>query len=249
MNDLSNLMSRAPEIWLFLLTHPVTSLLLTLLAYQFGQWCFQASGRKPFMNPVLIAVILMVVFLKVTGLDYAHYFEGAKFIHFLLGIATVALAIPIYKGLTAVQGRAVLTLVLVSGATLVGGAVSIGSAIGVATLLGVDFEIILNFWAKSVTAPIAIGVSERLGASATLTTLFAISTGILGATLGTWVFGLMKLKRAWVQGFTLGLAAHGIGTARAFSVHPEAGRYASLGMGLHGILGALLIPWLFRLVS
>ncbi|HEX4855813.1 MAG TPA: LrgB family protein [Limnobacter sp.] len=249
MNELSLLASRGPEIWLYLLNHPVTSLLLTLLAYQFGLWCFHWSGRKPYMNPVLIAVTLLVALLQLTGLQYANYIEGARFIHFLLGIATVALAIPIYKGLTAVRGRVVLTLALVSGATLVGGGVSIGSAVFLANLMGVEFEVILTMWAKSVTAPIAIGVSERLGASATLTTLFAILTGIMGATLGTVVFNFLRLKRNWVQGFTLGLAAHGIGTARAFSVHPEAGRYASLGMGLHGIFGAMLIPWLYRVLG
>ena len=161
----------------------------------------------------------------------------------------MALAVPIYQGLTAVKGQTIRTLVLLSAALLVGGALSIGSALGTAHLLGANLDIVQSLWSKSVTAPIAMGVSERIGASPTLTALFAIVTGILGAAVGTWLFNFMGMKRWWVRGFTMGLAAHGIGTARAFSVHPEAGRYASLGMGLHGIFGALLIPWAFGFFS
>ncbi|HEX4843360.1 MAG TPA: LrgB family protein [Limnobacter sp.] len=234
-----------PEIWVYLSGNPLSALFLTLLAYQIGLWCYKKSGLHPFANPVMIAVLLLAMFLQVSGLSYQQYFEGAQFVHFLLGTATVALAVPIYQGLTAVKGQTIRTLALLSVALLLGGALSIGSALGTAYLLGANQEIVQSLWAKSVTAPIAMGVSERVGASPTLTALFAIVTGILGAAVGTWLFNRMGLKRWWVRGFTMGLAAHGIGTARAFSVHPEAGRYASLGMGLHGILGALLIPWVF----
>lgn len=245
MNNSPRTLADLPEIWVYLSGNPLTSLFLTLLAYQVGLWCYKKTGQHPFANPVLIAVALLAIFLQVTGLNYQQYFEGAQFVHFLLGTATVALAVPIYQGLTAVKGQALRTLALLSVVLLVGGGLSIVSALGTAHLLGADLDIIQSLWAKSVTAPIAMGVSERVGASPTLTALFAIVTGILGAAVVTPLFNAMGLKRWWVRGFTLGLAAHGIGTARAFSVNPEAGRYASLGMGLHGILGAVLIPWVF----
>ncbi|MCE2745291.1 MAG: LrgB family protein [Burkholderiales bacterium] len=245
MNESARRVLELPEIWVYLSGNPLSALFLTLLAYQLGLWCYKKSGQHPFTNPVLIAVLLLAAFLQITGLSYQQYFEGAQFVHFLLGTATVALAVPIYQGLTAVKGQTIRTLVLLSAALLVGGAVSIGSALGTAYLLGANLDIVQSLWAKSVTAPIAMGVSERIGASPTLTALFAIVTGILGAAVGSWLFNSMGLKRWWVRGFTMGLAAHGIGTARAFSVHPEAGRYASLGMGLHGIFGALLIPWVY----
>ena len=95
---------------------------------------------------------------------------------------------------------------------------------------------------KSVTAPIAMGVAERIGASPTLTAVFAVATGILGAILARFVLDGLKITAWWQRGFAIGVAAHGIGTSRAFSVHPEAGGYASLAMGLHGILGAVVIP-------
>jgi putative effector of murein hydrolase len=97
--------------------------------------------------------------------------------------------------------------------------------------------------AKSVTAPIAMGIAERVQASPTLTAIFAVSTGILGAVLGRYVLDALRVTAWWQRGFALGVAAHGIGTSRAFSVHPEAGAYASLGMGLHGIVGAVVIPY------
>lgn len=249
MTESTRRMVELPEIWVYLSGNPLSALFLTLMAYQIGLWCYKKSGQHPFSNPVLIAVLLLAAFLQITGLSYQQYFEGAQFVHFLLGTATVALAVPIYQGLTAVTGQTIRTLTLLTVALLVGGALSIGSALGTAYLLGANLDIVQSLWAKSVTAPIAMGVSERIGASPTLTALFAIVTGILGAAVGTWLFNSMGMKRWWVRGFTMGLAAHGIGTARAFSVHPEAGRYASLGMGLHGIFGALLIPWMFALFA
>ena len=99
-----------------------------------------------------------------------------------------------------------------------------------------------SLWAKSVTAPIAMGVAERIGASPTLTAVFAVVTGVLGAALGRFVLDAVGSREWWQRGFAIGIAAHGIGTSRAFSVHPEAGAYSSLAMGLHGVLGAVLIP-------
>ena len=173
-------------------------------------------------------------------MPYAKYFEGAQFVHFLLGTATVSLAIPIYKGLASLKGR-MGVLLLSLGA---GGATSILTAVGVARWLGVDESLVRGLVAKSVTAPIAMGIAERVQASPTLTAIFAVSTGILGAVLGRFVLNALHVTQWWQRGFALGVAAHGIGTSRAFSVHPEAGAYASLGMGMHGIAGALLIPYM-----
>jgi putative effector of murein hydrolase len=223
MNESARRVLELPEIWVYLSGNPLSALFLTLLAYQLGLWCYKKSGQHPFTNPVLIAVLLLAAFLQITGLSYQQYFEGAQFVHFLLGTATVALAVPIYQGLTAVKGQTIRTLVLLSAALLVGGAVSIGSALGTAYLLGANLDIVQSLWAKSVTAPIAMGVSERIGASPTLTALFAIVTGILGAAVGSWLFNSMGLKRWWVRGFTMGLAAHGLVRQGHFQCIPRRG--------------------------
>jgi putative effector of murein hydrolase len=150
--------------------------------------------------------------------------------------------VPIHQGFKELRGR----VVPLFAALLAGGTLSIASAVATARWLGADEAIVGGFYAKSVTAPIAMGVAERIGASPTLTAVFAITTGILGAALARFVLDAVGSKAWWQRGFALGIAAHGIGTARAFSVNEEAGRYASLAMGLHGILGAVLIALLVR---
>lgn len=108
--------------------------------------------------------------------------------------------------------------------------------------MGSDVALIRGMYAKSVTAPIAMGIAERLHASPTLTAVFAVTTGVLGAVLGRFILNAVKVRAWWQRGFALGVAAHGIGTSRAFSVHPVAGAYASLGMGLHGVVCAVVLP-------
>jgi putative effector of murein hydrolase len=102
---------------------------------------------------------------------------------------------------------------------------------------------------KSVTAPIAMGIAERIGVSPTLTAIFAVSTGILGAILAPFVLNALGMKAWWQRGFAIGIAAHGIGTSRAFSIHPEAGAYASLAMGLNGVISAVAIPVIYHLFN
>ena len=228
------------DIWVYLSGSPLLALVLTLSAYWRGLSIYERTQRNPLANPVLIAVVLVAGVISALNMPYAKYFEGAQFVHFLLGTATVSLAIPIYKGWASLKRRiGVLLLALFAGA-----ATSIVTAVGVARWLGVDESLVRGLVAKSVTAPIAMGIAERVHASPTLTAIFAVSTGILGAILGRFVLNGFHIQAWWQRGFALGVAAHGIGTSRALSVHPEAGAYASLGMGMHGIAGAVLIPYL-----
>jgi predicted murein hydrolase (TIGR00659 family) len=233
------------EIWVYLSGSPLLALILTLTAYQAGVLVYERVNRHPLANPVFIAIILVAAAITALGMPYAKYFEGAQFVHFLLGTATVSLAVPIYHGMNAMKGRAVPLLI----ALLAGGTTSILTAAGLARLLGAGDAIVGGMYAKSVTAPIAMGIAERLGASPTLTAVFAVTTGILGAVLAPYILNAVGVKAWWQRGFAIGTAAHGLGTSRAFSVNPEAGTYASLAMGLHGILGAILIPLAIRALS
>lgn len=229
------------EIWVYLSGSPLAALVLTLGAYHVGTLAYDRSGRHPVVNPVAIAVLLVAVAITALDMPYPTYFEGAQFVHFLLGTATVSLAVPIYRGLDAMAGRAMPLLL----ALLAGGATSIATAVGIARLFGVDPAVAAPLFAKSVTAPIAMGVAERMQVSPTLTAVYAVVTGILGAILARFVLDAVGSRQWWQRGFALGVASHGIGTSRAFSVHPEAGTYASLAMGLHGVLGAVLIPFVY----
>ena len=227
------------EIWVYLSGSPLLALILTLAAYQVGVMIYERTQLNPLANPVLIAVTLIALSITALDMPYATYFEGAQFVHFLLGTATVSLAVPIYQALPSLRGR-VLPLV----AALIGGGVtSIVSAVAIARLLGADESIVGAMVVKSITAPIGMGVAERIGASPTLTAVFAVTTGILGAALARFVLDALRCREWWQRGFAIGIASHGIGTSRAFSVNPEAGTYAGLAMGLHGVIGAVAIPW------
>ena len=232
------------EIWVYLSGSPLLALILTLTAYQVGVMIYERTQLNPLANPVLIAVTLIALAITALDMPYATYFEGAQFVHFLLGTATVSLAVPIYQALPSLRGR-VLPLV----AALIGGGVtSIVSAVAIARLLGADEAIVGAMVVKSITAPIGMGVAERIGASPTLTAVFAVTTGILGAALARFVLDALRCREWWQRGFAIGVASHGIGTSRAFSVNPEAGTYAGLAMGLHGVLGAVAIPWAVALL-
>ena len=232
------------EIWVYLSGSPLLALFITLAAYQIGLFVYQRSNQSPMANPVAIAVILVASFIKFIDMPYDTYFKGAQFIHFLLGSATVSLAIPIYRGLGSLRNRSIPLL----ASLIMGGGVSILSAVGIASLLGADKVIQGAMYSKSVTAPIAMGIAERIGVSPTLTAIFAVITGILGAIFAPYVLNVIGVKDWWQRGFAIGVGAHGIGTSQAFSINHEAGTYASLAMGLHGILGAVAIPALFQLI-
>lgn len=231
------------EIWVYLSASPLAGLTVTLVAYQAGLWLFERFGRRPVLNPVMIAVVLIALALTVSGIDYRTYFAGAQFVHFLLGPATVALAVPLYNQFNQVRRSALAMIV----ALLVGSAASALSAVALAWLFGGSVATLLSMAPKSVTSPIAMGVSEQIGGLPSLTAVFVILTGIIAASFGTWVLNLVRVKDWRARGFGMGVAAHGIGTARALQVNEVAGAFAGLGMGLNGLATALLLPTLYHL--
>jgi predicted murein hydrolase (TIGR00659 family) len=238
-------MTEFREIWSYLSREPLLWLTLTLVAYAIGDRAFTASGRRPYVNAVLIAVILLSGVLALTGTTYASYFEGAKFVHFMLGPATVALAVPLYGNLTRIRR----TLLPIAGAVLAGSLTAILSALGIAWALGVQGVTLVSLAPKSATAPVAMGISESLGGSPTLTAVLVILTGIIGAVIATPLLNLIGVRDWRARGLAVGTASHGIGTARAFQVNETAGAYSGIGMGLNAVLTALLAPailhWLF----
>jgi len=228
------------EIWVYLSASPLLGLTITLLAYQGAFWIYQRTGCNPLANPVLIAVSVLVFFLTMTATSYETYFAGAQFVHFLLGPATVALAIPLYTQFHRV--RAMLLPVVVG--LLVGSLTAAISAVLVGRLFGASLSTQLSLAPKSVTTPIAMGIAERIGGIPSLTAVLVIITGILGAVGARYVFDAMKLRDPAIRGFAIGVASHGIGTARAFQVNEQSGAFAALAMGLNGALTAILVPLL-----
>ena len=228
------------EIWVYLAATPLLGLTLTLLAYQGAFWVYRRANHHPLLNPVMLAVIMLVAVLTLTGTPYQTYFDGAQFVHFLLGPATVALAIPLYAQWARL--RAMLGPLLV---TLVAGSLTAAlSAVGIAAVLGASSESTMSMAPKSVTMPIAMGVAERLGGLPSLTAVLVMMTGVLGAVSARYVYRLLRIDDHAVRGFAIGIASHGIGTARAFQVSEHAGAFAALGMGLNGLVTAASLPWI-----
>jgi predicted murein hydrolase (TIGR00659 family) len=233
-------MSDVGEFWVYLQARPLLWLVLTLGAYSLAFALFRLGRGNPLLNPVAIAVALIVAILAATGTSYQTYFEGAQFVHFLLGPATVALALPLWRNLATVRRM----LVPMAAALLAGCVTAILSAVAVAWALGASSATIASLAPKSVTTPIAMAVSERLGGLPSLTAALVILTGIVGAMTVTPVLNVLKITDWRARGFAAGLAAHGIGTARAFQVNQMAGTFAGIAMGLNGLVTALLAPLL-----
>ncbi|MDP2121515.1 MAG: LrgB family protein [Hoeflea sp.] len=236
-------MADVTEVWVYLSASPLLFLTLTLAAFQAGTWLYDRTGRKPFLNPVLTAVILMVGLLLLSGTSYDTYFEGAQFVHFLLGPATVALAIPLYRQFDRVK-RSALALVV---SLLCGSLTAIGSAVALGWLMGASNQTLLALAPKSVTAPVAMGITEQLGGLPSLTAVLVILTGILGAVLGPPLLNLLRVRDDRARGLAMGTASHGIGTARALEASELAGAFSGLAMGLNALATAILLPILWRL--
>jgi len=230
--------------WVYLSASPLLGLTMTLCAYLAAQAIFLRCKGSPLANPVAISIALIALVLWLSGMSYERYFAGAQFVHFLLGPATVALAVPLVRQLPRLR-RAWLPLSL---ALVAGCVTAIVSAVAIAVWLGATPELAYTLGPKSATSPIAMAVSERLGGIPALTAAMVIGTGIFGAIVSRYVFELLRIDSDAARGFALGLAAHGVGTARAFQLSAQMGAFAGLSMGLNGALTALFAPWLVPMV-
>jgi len=231
-------------IWVYLAATPLLGLTITLIAYVVAHAIYTRCRFSPLANPVAIAIALLVLVLSITHTPYATYFEGAQFVHFLLGPATVALAVPLYRQLPKLR-RAALPLL---GGLLAGSLTAMLSAVAIAYLLGANRQSLASLAPKSVTTPIAMGIAEKIGGLPSLTAVLVISTGILGAVTARGILNVLRVDTYEVRGFALGVTSHGIGTARAFQVSDEMGAFAGLGMGLNGIFTAFVAPFLVPLL-
>lgn len=225
-------------IWVYLSAQPLLGLTLTLIAYLAGQYLFTKGRQSPFLNPVLVAVVILILLLKGTGTDYQTYFQGAQFVHFLLGPATVALALPLYRQLHALKQ----SMLAVAAALVTGSAIASLSAMAIARGLGATSQAVLSMAPKSVTSPIAMGVAEQIGGLPSLTAALVLITGIIGAVVGPWILDRLGITDARARGLAMGTASHGIGTARALQESETAGAFSGLAMGLNGVVTAILVP-------
>ena len=242
-------MPKFVELWVYLSATPLFGLTATLVAYVLTQALYARLGQPPWANPVLWTVVLLASGLLLTGVPYPTYFSGAQFIHFLLGPAVVALAWPLWQRRAELRQRWGRLLL----AALAGGAVASVSAGLLGWALGLPPEVVMSLVPKSVTAPVAMGIAEKIGGIPALAAVFAVVTGLVGALAGKYLFDALRIKTdraGWAErGFALGTAAHGLGAARALQVNEDAGAYAGLALGLQVVLASLLLPLAVSLLA
>ncbi len=226
------------DLWLFLQNEPVFWLTATLLAYQAGVIVYKKSNFLTICAPFVIASCLILPLVLCTGTTYETYLSGAHFIDFLLGPATVALAVPVFDQRKRLARLWPAVLIGVS----VGAITGIVSTIFLGAIFGASFETVMTLAAKSVTTPIAIGIAEKMGGIPEFTAAIVVLTGIAGALIATPLYRLFGIKKDFTMGLALGVSAHGMGTSRAFQISNEAGAFSGLAIGLTGLATAFLAP-------
>jgi predicted murein hydrolase (TIGR00659 family) len=232
--------SELTGIWVYLAASPLAEMTLTLIAYNLAYRLYRYANCNPLLNPVLTAVGCLIGFLLLTDTSYEVYFEGGQFIHFLLGPATVALAVPLYQQVSKLK-----KLWLPMAITLVlGVGISTFSSVILTRLLGASLQTQLSIAPKSVTAPVAMGISAQIGGLPSLTAVLVVMTGILGAAVGIPLLNRLGIKDDSIKGIAMGLTSHGIGTASALRVSSEMGAFSGLAMALSALVTAMIMPWL-----
>jgi predicted murein hydrolase (TIGR00659 family) len=226
------------SLWVYLSQSPLLWLTVTLLVYAVADAISLATQRHPLANPVLHSIWVIGLFLQLTGTPYTSYFAGAQFVHFLLGPATVALAVPLYENRQVVAA----SILPMAAALLAGSVTAVVSVVVLAEAAGMPRDVVLSLAPKSVTAGVAMGISESLHADPSLTAVTVILTGIMGAIVVTPLMDGIGVTDFRARGFAVGIAAHGIGTARAFQVDMIAGAFAAIAMSLNALLTSLLVP-------
>ena len=224
-------------------TSKIFSVTITLLVFFIAQKIY-LRWKYALLNPVLLSIMALMVFLKISYVKYEEYFEGGQIISFFLGPAVVALGVPLYLQLEVIRRRGKAILISV----VVGSVIGVISAVGIAGVFGASKKIIISLAPKSATTPIAMGITEKLGGIPALTAAIVIATGILGAVLGPGFLKILKVKSPIAFGLAMGTASHGIGTARAVEEGEVQGAVSGLALCLNGILTALLTPLLLKLL-
>lgn len=220
---------------LFLLT-------LTVAIYCGGQALYRRT-RTTLLHPVLLTFLLLIAFLKISGIEYSRYREATSVLDFMLGMSVVALGYLMYEQSEHIRGNAVAIL----SATVTGCVVGVGSVVGIAAAMGAGREILVSIAPKSVTVPIAVSIAGPMEGIVSVTSVVVFLTGVFGSIAGTWILDHTGVRLPQARGFALGSAAHGIGTARAVELGAVEGALSGMAIALMGAVSALLIPLAGRL--
>ena len=220
-----------------------------LLALTFGVFAmFKALQKRMgwvLLNPILLTIATLILYLKCADISYETYSEGGELIAFWLKPAVVALGVPLYLQLEMIKKQWMPILL----SQLVGCLVGVVSVVLIAKGLGATPDVICSLAPKSVTTPIAMEVSNATGGIPSLTAAMVVMVGLFGAVFGFRVLDMGRVKSPIAQGLSMGTASHAIGTSAAMEVSRKYGAYASLGLTLNGILTSILAPMVLRLMG
>lgn len=210
---------------------------LTVCAYIVGKFVYKKSNIM-LLHSIIVATALIILFFELTGKEIQLYEQNTKVIRYVLNLSVVAFGFLLYKNYDFIKSRGVSILF----ATFIGSLFSIISVTIVAILLGANLEMVITLLPKSITTPIAIGLSEQAGGVVYLTAVIVILAGIFGAVVGPWFLKIVGIKSKVAIGLSLGSAAHGIGTAKALEIGALEGAIGGLAIALMGLFTSILIP-------
>ncbi len=220
-----------------------------LIALTFGVFILSKQLQRltglTLLNPILISIIILIIFLTSCDISYDTYATGGEYINFWLKPAVVALGVPLYRQLEAIK-KQILPLLI---AEIAGCVIGILSVIAVAELLGASREVVLSLVPKAVTTPIAIEISSTIGGIPSLTAAVVVCTGIFGGIAGFKMVKISRIKSPIATGLSIGTAAHAVGTAAAMERSYRYGAFSSLGLTLNGLLTAILTPIILSLLD
>ncbi len=226
-----------------ILSGEVFLLLLAMGTYLFGIFLYRKT-KVSLLQPLLISMLIIIPFLKITGIEYATFYKGTRLLNFMLGPCVVALGYVLYEQIEYIRGNVVSILT----AVFVGSVVGIGTVIGVAKLFGADTILVASLAPKSVTTPIAISLAEKSGGVSSLAAAFVVICGLFGGLVGPVLLRKIGIKSKIAKGLAMGSASHALGTARAMEMGALEGAISGLAIGIMGVVTALLIPfaeWFF----
>jgi len=221
----------------------VLGIFLTISVYFIFNKLYQTK-RKFYLNPVMLSITSIIILLYFANIEYQVYMESGRILSFLLGPAVVSLAVPLYKKRKVVIDYST----QISSGVILGGLIAILSAFFTAYLLGGSEALLLSISPKSVTTPIAIGISEQIGGITSLTAILVIITGIMGNSIGVPFLNLFGVQDKVARGLAMGVTSHGLGTAKIIQENELSGAVSGLGMALNGVFTSFLLYPLIQIL-
>ncbi|MBC5626429.1 LrgB family protein [Clostridium sp. NSJ-49] len=219
-------------------------LFISLIAFEIGLIIYRKT-KFPLFNPLLIAIIIVIGFLKVFNIDFDTYNQSGQFINMFLGPATIVLAVPLYKQFELLKKNFIPIIIGITIGSLVG----ILSVISISVFFKLDSLITISLLSKSVTTPIGIEITNQLGGLTPVTVLAIIISGIIGAVVAPTVCKVFKITNPVAVGVSIGTASHAVGTSKAFEIGETEGAMSSLSIGIAGVITVFLAPLCYNLLA